>query len=70
VATPFVQGRLLKKDLGCEITTECAISRRQIVFDLDSELRYRVRPPAEKPVFFIPMIDLLDLDARCIVDDF
>jgi hypothetical protein len=70
VATPFVQGRLLEKDLGCEITTECAISTRQIVLDLDSELRYRVRPPAEKPVFFVPMIDLLDLDAPCIVDDF
>ena len=70
MATPFVQGRLLEKDLGCEIETECAISKRSIVFELDSELRYLVLPPAEKPVFFIPMIDLLNLEAPCIVDDF
>ena len=70
MATPFVQGRLLEKDLGCSIETECAISKRPIAFDLDSELRYRVHPPAEKPVFFIPMIDLVNLDAPCIVDDF
>ena len=70
MATPFVQGRLLKKDLGCVIETECAVSGRPIRFELDSDLGYRVRPPAEKPVFFIPMIDLPNLDAPCIVDDF
>jgi len=70
MATPFVQGRLLEKELSCSIETECAISRRPIVFELDSDLQYRVRPPADKPVFFIPMIDLSDLDAPCIVDDF
>ena len=70
MATPFVQGQLLDKDLSCTIETECAISGRSIVFELDSDLRYRVRPPAEKPVFFIPMVDLYALDAPCIVDDF
>jgi hypothetical protein len=70
VATPFVQGRLLDEDLSCTVESECAISGRPIVFELDSSLRYRVLPPGEKPVFFIPMIDLLDLDAPCIVDDF
>ncbi len=60
----------MERHLGCEIDTECAISGRPITFELDSELRYNVRPPAEKPVFFIPMIDLLNLDAPCIVDDF
>ena len=70
MATPFVQGRVLEKDLGCTVETECSISKRSIVFELDSELRYGVQPPAEKPVFFIPMIDLANLDAPCIVDDF
>ena len=70
MATPFVQGRLLNKDLSCTVETECAISHRPIVFEIDSELRYTVLPPAEKPVFFIPMIDLSNLDAPCIVDDF
>jgi hypothetical protein len=70
VATPFVQGRLLDKDLECTVETECAISGRPIAFELDSEFRYTVRPPAEKPVFMIPMIDIPNLDAPCIVDDF
>jgi len=70
VATPFVQGRLLDKDLGCTGETECAISGRPITFELDSEFRYRVRPPAEKPVFMIPMIEIFNLDSPCIVDDF
>jgi len=70
MATPFVQGQLLDKDLSCTVETECAISGRPIVFELESDLGYRVRPPAEKPVLFIPMIDLSSLDAPCIVDDF
>ena len=67
---PFVQGRLLDKDLTCNVETECAISGRPIAFELDSEFRYSVLPPAEKPVFMIPMIDIPNLDAPCIVDDF
>jgi hypothetical protein len=65
-----VQGHLLSTDLSCTVETECAVSGRPIVFELDSELRYRVLPPAERPVFFIPLIDLPNLDAPCIVDDF
>ena len=70
MATPFVQGRLLQKDLGCTIETVCAVSGRPIHFELDSELRYAVRPPAEKPLLMIPLIKLGDLDAPSIVDDF
>ncbi len=70
MATPFVQGQLLDKDLSCTVVTECAISGRTVEFDLESDLGYRVRPPAEKPVFFIPLLDLSNLDAPCIVDDF
>ena len=70
MATPFVQGRLLEKDLGCEVVTECVITGHPIVFDLDSEFRYSVRAPAEKPMFFIPMIEVFNLDSPCIVDDF
>ena len=70
MATPFVQGRLLARDLGCTIETRCAVSGRPISFSLDSELRYTVNPPCEKPLFVVPLIDLLNLDAPCIVDDF
>jgi len=65
-----VQGRLLEKDLSCNIETTCAMSGRSIIFELDSELRHTVLPPAEEPVFFIPMIDLANLNAPTIVDDF
>ena len=70
MATPFVQGRLLKRDLGCSIESESAVSGRPIHFELDSELRFSVRPPAEKPLFVVPLIDLPNLDSPCIVDDF
>lgn len=70
MATPFVQGQLLAEDLSCIVETECAVSRRPIVFELDSELRCHVHPPARQPVFFVPLIDLRALDAPCIVDDF
>ena len=52
------------------VETVCAISGRPIVFELGSDLWYRVLPPAEKPVYFIPLIDLSNLDKPCIVDDF
>jgi hypothetical protein len=70
VATPFVQGHLLEKELSCTVETECAVSGRKIVFELDSDLGCRVRPPAGQPVFFVPLIDLPNLEAPCIVDDF
>ena len=70
MATPFVQGRLLKRDVGCTIETECFVSGRKIRFSLDSELRYSVHPPAEKPLLVVPLIDLPSLDAPCIVDHF
>jgi hypothetical protein len=60
----------LDKDLSCTVETECAISGRSIVFELERDLGYRDRPPAEQPVFFIPILDLPNLDAPCIVDDF
>ena len=70
MATPFVQGRLLEKDLSCTVETKCALTGRPIHFELDSELRYTVHPPAEKPILVIPLIDLAKLDSPCIVDDF
>jgi hypothetical protein len=70
VATPFVQGRLLEKDLSCAINTECAISKRAICMEIDSELRYHVRTEGARPVFFVPLLDLPNLDAPCIVEDF
>ncbi len=65
-----MQGRLLEKDLSCNIQTKCAISGRSITFELDSELRTTVLSPGSQPAFFIPMIDLANLNAPNIVDDF
>ncbi len=60
----------MDRDLSCTVETVCAMSGRAIVFEIDSELGCRVRPPAEQPVFFVPLIDLAKLEAPCIVDDF
>ena len=69
MATPFVQGQLLEKNLSCTVETECAVSGRTIVFEIESDLTHRVRSAAE-PLLFIPIINLGDLDAPSIVDDF
>ncbi len=70
MATPFVQGQLLDTNLSCTVETECAVSGREIVFEIDSDLSHRVRSSAEEPLLFIPLIDLGALDAPSIVDDF
>ena len=43
MATPFVQGQLLDKDLSCTVETSCAVSGRSFVIELESDLSYRVR---------------------------
>ncbi len=70
MATPFVQGHLLDTNLSCTVETECAVSGREIVFEIESDLSHRVRSSAEVPLLFIPLIDLGALDAPSIVDDF
>ena len=65
-----MQGLLLEKNLNCTVETKCAVSGREIDFEIDSNLNFRVRSSVEEPVFFIPMINLGDLDAPSIVDDF
>ena len=65
-----MQGRLLEKNLSCTVETKCAVSGREISFEIDSDLDSSVRSSTEEPVFFIPMINLGDLDAPSIVDDF
>ena len=67
---PFVQGQLLERNLNCTVETECAISGREIVFEIAHDLSYNVRTSTDQPVLFIPMINLGELDAPSIVDDF
>ena len=70
MATPFVQGHLLDKELTCTVETECAVSGREIAFEIESDLSHRVRTAGKNPLLFIPVIDLGNLDAPSIVDDF
>ena len=65
-----MQGHLLEKTLSCTVETRCAVSGREMVIEIASDLSHRVRAPAVRPVLVIPMIDLGALDAPSIVDDF
>ena len=65
-----MQGRLLNKNLKCGVETVCSVSGREIAFGVDSDLNFSTEAPAKKLIFFIPMIDLGNLDAPSIVDDF
>lgn len=65
-----MQGHLLAKDLNCTVETKCAVSGREIVFEIENDLSHQVRTSGEQPMLFIPIINLGDLDAPSIVDDF
>ena len=65
-----MQGHLLAKNLNCTVETECAVSGREIVFEIENDLNHRVRTSGKQPMLFIPIINLGDLDAPSIVDDF
>lgn len=70
MATPFVQGHLNEKTNVFEIHTECAHSGESIHIEMDRHLGFRVVPPAQRPLHFIPMVNFAKLRAESIIDDF
>jgi hypothetical protein len=57
MATPFVEGRLMGKDLWVEIKTECGHCGRPMRVMLNHEMRYRMESKGAKPLVFSPQID-------------
>ncbi|MFN2146312.1 MAG: hypothetical protein ACK2T7_13240 [Anaerolineales bacterium] len=70
MATPFVQGQLRNEYLTFKIETSCAQTGREIIIEIDSELKSTVLSEGAKPVIFIPMVDFSKLEDPSIIDAF
>lgn len=70
MATPFVQGRLRDERLQVSAKTQCAVSRREIRLELDSDLDFRVLSTGADPYVFEPQIDWQSFSAPSIIHDY
>jgi hypothetical protein len=66
---PFVQGQLCKEYLSGLIETECAHCRQPLHIEIDSELKFTVREPEARPLFFTPL-NAVEPGAKSIIDGF
>ena len=70
MAAPFVQGRLESRYLEVEVATSCAHCGREMHIHIDSELDYRVRETAARPLIFEPSVDWATFDQPNIIDGY
>ena len=70
IATPFVYGRLQKKELSFIVNAKCGNSGRQIEIALDSELNIKNVPDGSDPMFCLPVVPLANTKEPSIVDIF
>jgi len=69
-ATPFVQGRLRNEDVSIRVISECALSKRPMHMEIDSDMNCRCEDRGCSPVVFVPEVDFKTLKAPNIIDAF
>lgn len=65
-----MQGRLLEEKLEIIAVTVCAVSRRELRLQIDSDMNCRVLTEGAEPLVFEPHIDWQNFSAPSIVDDY
>jgi hypothetical protein len=65
-----VQGQLRNEDLTFTIQTECAHCGKEMLIEMDSQLKYSVSNSDSKPLVFVPMVDFSTLEDPSIIDAF
>jgi len=70
LAAPFVQGRLIGKEVEVEIDTSCAQSGQALRLVVDQRVCTSVEPPGVEPLVFEPSIDWTRFTKPHIIDDF
>ena len=65
-----MQGRLREKPLSVVVKTKCAYSSEPMIFEIDSELKYRIVEGGKDPLIFVPHIDFAKLADPSIIDAF
>ena len=70
LATPFVQGHLRNEPVSITVETRCEHCGEPITFVVDSDMHITAVQPGAKPMVFSPAVEVLDIEAPTIVDDF
>lgn len=69
-ATPFVQGRLRNEELSVKLETSCAHTNEKFSLTIDSNVDWQLSEPGPEPIIFSPNVDLANLKAPNIINDF
>ena len=70
MATPFVQGRLLDRDLEYTIQSSCANSGRPMEIAIDSDLNIGQVTEGARPMYSMALIDTEKMKEKSIIDVF
>ncbi len=69
-ATPFVQGRLRDEEVSVSVVSECALSKRPMYMEIDSDMNCSCEDPNCSPVIFVPDVDFKSVKDPNIIDAF
>ncbi len=69
-ATPFVQGRLRGEEVTVRVVSECALSKRPMLMEIDSDMNYSCDDEDCSPMIFVPKVDFKSLKDPNIIDAF
>ena len=70
MATPFVEGRLMRKTFSARIETACARCRRKLDIRVDNELRRGIKRPNIEILLFEPEVDWSRFTKPNIIGDY
>ena len=69
-ATPFVQGRLRGEEVTVSVVSECALSKRPMLMEIDSDMNCSCDDEHCSPMIFVPKVDMRSLTDPNIIDAF
>lgn len=67
---PFVQGHLRGEPVSVTVDTQCVHCSEPLTLEIDSDMNVSVEPAGAEPMVFTPDVDVFDVDAPSIIDDF
>ena len=70
MATPFVQGRLRNEHLTVTVNSQCARCGEALEIRIDSDLNYQAAKGGDRPIVFVPDVDLFKLEDDSIIEAF
>ena len=65
-----MQGHLRSEPLTVTVETECAHCSEPLTLEIDSDMNARVEQAGADPMVFTPDVQVFDVEAPSIVDDF